>query len=63
MNLSTKQKQTHRHGKQTFGCQGRRERDKLEVWDYRCKLLQIGWIKQGPTVQYRELYPISWDRL
>ena len=22
MNLSTKQKQTHRHGEQTYGCQG-----------------------------------------
>ena len=29
MNLSTKQKQTHRHGEQTFGCQegGRRAGD------------------------------------
>ena len=28
MNLFTKQKQTHRHRKQTYGYQ----RDKLEVW-------------------------------
>ena len=26
MNLSTKQKQTHRHGEQTCGCQGVEER-------------------------------------
>ena len=35
MNLFPKQKQTHRHSKQTYGYQrGRgRGRDKLEVWD------------------------------
>ena len=33
MNLFTKQKQTHRHRKQTYGHQrGRRRRDKLGVW-------------------------------
>ena len=32
MNLFKKQKQTHRHRKQTYGYQ-RGERDKLGVWD------------------------------
>ena len=36
MNLSTKQKQTHRHRKETWGCQGGGVgwgRDGLGVWD------------------------------
>ena len=35
MNLSMKQKQTHRHREQTYGCQGGREcrRVGLGVWD------------------------------
>ena len=34
MNLFTKQKQTHRHRKQTFGYQrGNEGGDKLGVWD------------------------------
>ena len=35
MNLFTKQKQTHRHRKQTYGYQRGKEggRDKLGVWD------------------------------
>ena len=35
MNLFTKQKQTHRHGKETYGCQRGNVggRDKLGVWD------------------------------
>ena len=34
MNLSTEQKQTHRHKEQTCGCQGKRGRkwDGLGVW-------------------------------
>ena len=46
MNLSMKQKQTHRHREQTCDCQmagGRRRMD----WGFgvsRCKLLHIGWI-------------------
>ena len=36
MNLSTKQKLTHRHREQTCGCQGGggRERDGLAVWGW-----------------------------
>ena len=34
MNLFTKQNQTHRHKKQTYGDQREREdRDELRVWD------------------------------
>ena len=35
MNLFTKQKQTHRHRKQTCGYQMRKvvRRDKLEIWE------------------------------
>ena len=34
MNLFTKQKQTHRHRKQTYGCQrGEGSRDELGVWN------------------------------
>ena len=52
MNLFTKQKQTHRHRKQTYGYQrGRGGRDKLGVLD---KQIQTTIYKidkqQGPTV-------------
>ena len=46
MNLSAKQKQTHRHKAQAFGCQeggGGRELDR-EFWVGRCKLLHLEWI-------------------
>ena len=42
MNLSIRQKQTHRHGKQTCGCQGGEGRE----WDLevkRCKLPHLEW--------------------
>ena len=42
MNLSRKQKQTHRHGEQISGCQvGGMDR---EFGISRCKLLYIEWI-------------------
>ena len=46
MNLSTKQKQTHRHGEQTCGCQGG---GKGVGWNWKfginkCKLLHLKWI-------------------
>ena len=47
MNLSTKQKQTHRHREQTCGCQeggGCRRRKDWEFGISRCKLLYIEWI-------------------
>ena len=41
MNLSTKQKLTHRHGEQTCGCQGGggRERDGLGVWGWQMQTI------------------------
>ena len=47
MNLSTKQKQTHRHREHTRGCQGEGVgggRMECEFGVSRCKLLYIGWI-------------------
>ena len=46
MNLSTKQKQTHRHREQTCGCQGGRGlgRDGLEFGISRGKLVYRRWI-------------------
>ena len=44
MNLSMKQKQTHRHREQTCGCQGGWEREGGMDWEFgfsRCKLLYI----------------------
>ena len=44
MNLSTKQKQTHRHREQTCGCQGQRVVGGGMDWEFgvsRCKLLYI----------------------
>ena len=61
MNLSTKQKQTHRHREQTCGCQGGGgwARDGLGVWDQQMQTIIYRMDKQqGPTVQHRELYSI-----
>ena len=50
MNLHTKQKQTHRHKKQTCLPRGW-ERDKLGVWDYQTKIpIHKTDKKQGFTV-------------
>ena len=46
MNLSTRQKQTHRHGEQTCGCQGERGGSGMD-WECRVgiyKLLLLEWI-------------------
>ena len=57
MNLSTKQKQTHRHREQTCGCQGGGMQWGTGV--SRCKPLYIGWINNkvllystGNYIQY-----------
>ena len=53
MNLSRKQKQTHRHREQTCGCQGGGEwgRDELGVWDQKMQTIVYRMDKQqGPTV-------------
>ena len=46
MNLSIEQKQTHRHGQQTCGCQGGGGGIGM-YWEFgvhRCKLLYLDWI-------------------
>ena len=59
MNISMKQKQTHRHREQTCGCQGGVSGGKdWESGVSRCKLLYIGWINKvllystGNSIQY-----------
>ena len=56
MNLSTKQKQAHRHRKQT----GKGwESGKLEIWDQQTDPTTYKKDnQQGPTVQNRKLYSI-----
>ena len=46
VNLSTKQKETHGHEQQTYGCQGGggRKWGGLGIWGCRCKLLRLEWI-------------------
>ena len=64
MNLSMKQKQTHRHREHTCGFQGRAG----EGWIGSMGLADANYYlqrmekQQGPTVQHRELYPISCDK-
>lgn len=46
MNLSTQQKQTHRHKEQTCGCQGAGRRGGVD-WEFRvstCKVLDVEWM-------------------
>ena len=68
-NLFRKQKQTHRHTKQTYGYQRGKGRDKLGVWDQQIQTTTYKIDKQqGPTVQHRGLYSISsnkpkWKRI
>ena len=49
MNISVKQKQTHRHREQTCGCQvggGKVGEGRIEFGISRCKLLYIRWINK-----------------
>ena len=69
MNLSTKQKQTHRHGEQTCDLKGGGWEGRKTDWDFgvgRRKLLLIEWINNKvllySTVYHRELNPISFDK-
>ena len=65
MNISMKQKQTHRHREQTCGCQGgeAQGRDGLGVWDQQMQTIIYKMDKQqGPTVQHEELYSVSCDK-
>ena len=64
MNLFTKQKQIHRHRKQTYGYQRGKVGDKLGVWDEDIHTTIYKTDKQqGPTVGHRELYSISCNNL
>ena len=61
MNLSTREKQTHRHREETCGCQGGGGRGGMD-WEFevgRCKLLYLDWINHkvlmhsaGNYIQY-----------
>ena len=64
-NLSMKEKQTQRHREQICGCQG--EGGYRGGWGGSLRLADANYTErmnkqQGPTVQHRELYPVSWDR-
>ena len=64
-NPSTKQKQIHRDGEQTWGCQGGGgwERDGLGVREWQIEtIIHRRHKQQGPTVQHRELYTIFYDK-
>ena len=64
MNLSMKQKQTHRHREQTCGCQwggGVWERMEWEFGGQQTSIYKMDK-HQGPTVQHRELYSLSCDK-
>ena len=59
MNLSTKQKQTHRHREQTCGCQGGggKKWDGLGVWGWQMQTITFIMDKQlGPTIYTTENY-------
>ena len=65
MNLSTKQKQTHRHkeGLVVAKGEGRWGRDGVGVWDLQIQTSINRMDKQqGPTVEHRELYSVSCDK-
>ena len=59
MNLSTKQKETHRHREQTCGCHGGggREWDGWGVWGWYVQTIKFRMEKQwGASSQHRELF-------
>ena len=65
INLSMKQKQTHRHGEQTSGCQGgggvgdgRIGSLGLEVQTMTHRMAK----QQDSIIKHREFYSISWDK-
>ena len=63
MNLSTKQKETHRHGEQTCGCQGDREGSGMdgEFGVNRCKLLRLKWISNEVLLYSTGNYVLKHD--
>ena len=57
MNLSTEQKQAHRHRKQTGGCQGGRgQKDGLGAGGSRHILLYLEWISHEILLYSTETY-------
>ena len=60
MNLSTNQKQTHRHREQICGCQRAGGCDAPGVWGWQMQINAFIIDKQqDPNGQHRELYPMS----
>ena len=57
MNISTKQKQTHRCIEQICGCQGGVGEGRIGSGISRCKLSYVGWINN--KVRYKLLY-VGW---
>ena len=65
MNLSTQQRQTHRHREQTHGYKrgGPWGRDRLGVCAQQMQTITYRMDEErGPNVQHKELYSISWDK-
>ena len=62
MNLSTKQKQTHRHKKTKLWLPKEREGGINQEYGINIYKIFIG-NKQGPTIQHRKLYSISCNKL
>ena len=61
MNLSMKQKQTHKHREQTCGCQGGEGRDCLLVWDWQTQPTIFRMDKQqSPAITAQG--NMSWDK-
>ena len=58
INLSTEQKQIHRHGQQTCGCQGGGSGMDQEFGVNRWNFTLIMDRQWGPALQHRELCPI-----
>ena len=58
MNLSTKQKQTHRHRQQISGCQGVGEGSGMdgEFGVGRCKLFHLEWISNEVLLHSTGIY-------
>lgn len=63
MNLSLKQKQTHRENSLAVAIEeGGVGRAGLGVWDYQTQTITYRMHQQGPTIQHRELYLISCNK-
>ena len=63
MNMSMKQKQTHRHREKSCCCQGGQEEERLEAQDQQMQTLIHRMGKQkSPTIQHKELNSVSCDK-